>query len=411
MVFMPPRHGKSERISKYFPAWLLGNYPEKRVMLSSYEASFAASWGGKARNVLEESGHYFGVKVSSRSSAADWWEIEGSMGGMVTAGVGGPLTGKGADVLVIDDPLKNAEEAASKTIRDKQWDWYQSTAYTRLEPSGAVILVMTRWHEDDLAGRLLDEEKHGGDRWDKLSMPAIDDTGNALWPARFDLQKLEAIKKTVGSYYWEAMYQQRPAPLEGGLIKRAWWKYYTVLPKVQRFIWSWDTAVKVGQDNDFSVGTLWAECEDGFYLCDLIRAKMEYPELKQAIRAAYNKVPSSVILVEDKSSGQQIIQELRKDGKLPVIDFKTDKDKVLRVNLISPTIQAGHVYLPESAPFVSDFVEECAGFPNAVHDDQVDSMTQFLLYSTSNPAPVGFYVGGIFQKGNRPDWAGVFDRR
>ncbi len=408
---MPPRHGKSERASKYFPAWFLGMYPDKRVMLASYEATFAASWGGKARNILEESGHHFNVSVSNKSSAADWWEISGHTGGMTTAGVGGPLTGKGADVLIIDDPLKNAEEAASETIREKQWDWYRSTAYTRLEPDGAVIIIMTRWHEDDLVGRVLQEEKNGGDKWDKLILPAMDENDNPLWPARFSIAHLLERRKTIGEYYWSAMYQQRPSPLEGGLIKRGWFKYYKTLPRVLRFVWSWDTAVKTGQGNDYSVGTCWAECEDGFYLVDLIRGKMEYPDLKNAVYQAFNKRLSSVVIVEDKSSGMQIIQELRKDGRLPIIDFKTDKDKTLRVNLCAPQIQAGHMYLPEDAPFVSEFIEECAAFPNGAHDDQVDSMTQFMLYCQSAPAPIGFYAGGMFHKGNRPDWAGVLDRR
>jgi predicted phage terminase large subunit-like protein len=242
-------------------------------------------------------------------------------------------------------------------------------------------------------------------------MPAVDESGTALWPERFSAAHLENIRKTIGSYYWTAMYQQRPSPLEGGMIKRSWFKYYQVLPRVQRYFWSWDTAVKAGQGNDYSVGTLWAECAEGYYLCDMVRGKMEYPELKQAIKAAQAKTQANVMLVEDKSSGQQIIQELRKEGRLPIIDFKTDKDKELRVRLSSPLMESGHVYLPEGAPFISELVEECAAFPNGAHDDIVDSITQFLLYCSANPAPIGFYAGGMFRKGARPDWAGVLDRR
>ena len=178
MVTLPPRHGKSQLISQYFPAWYLGTFPDRRTILTSYEAGFAAGWGRRARDVLEEFGpEVFEVSVREDSSAADRWDINGHVGGMITAGVGGAITGRGADLLIIDDPVKNSEDAASKTMRDKAWEWYQSTAYTRLEPGGAIILVMTRWNEDDLAGRILKESQTGGEKWEVMNLPAIAEEG------------------------------------------------------------------------------------------------------------------------------------------------------------------------------------------------------------------------------------------
>ncbi|MCC6419952.1 MAG: hypothetical protein IT429_17085 [Gemmataceae bacterium] len=224
VISMPPRHGKSELTSRYFPAWFLGSYPDRRVILTSYEANFAAGWGRKARDVLGATGHLFGVKVSGASSAADRWEIEGREGGMVTAGVGGPITGRGADVLIVDDPVKNAEEARSPTQREKAWDWFKSTAYTRLEPNGSVILIMTRWHRDDLAGRLLSQAADlDGYRWEVISLPALAtesdplgrQPGEALWPQRYPAERLEATRKDIEAFWWAALYQQDPTA-EGG---------------------------------------------------------------------------------------------------------------------------------------------------------------------------------------------------
>ncbi len=181
MICMPPRHGKSEFTSKYFPAWYLGTFPDRRIILTSYEAEFAKEWGRKVRDILQEHGQsYFGVSVRPDTSAANRWNLTGRAGGMVTSGVGGPITGKGADLLIIDDPVKNAEEADSETYRNRAWEWYTSTAYTRLEPGGALILIQTRWHEDDLAGRILEAMEGGGEQWHVLSLPALSETGEVF---------------------------------------------------------------------------------------------------------------------------------------------------------------------------------------------------------------------------------------
>lgn len=221
IVQMPPRHGKSELISRYFPAWYLGTFPDRQVMLASYQAHQAAKYGRFARNIMAEHGSkYFGVTVAPDSSAADNWRIEGREGGMVTAGIGGPLTGKGADVLIIDDPIKNSKDAVSEVMRDTAWEWWQSTAFTRVEPGGSIIIVQTRWHNDDLAGMVQREQAEEG--WDVVSLPAIaeeDDQlgrlpGEALWPERWSIERL--LKKQSGQspYWWNCLFQQRPSQHE-----------------------------------------------------------------------------------------------------------------------------------------------------------------------------------------------------
>lgn len=218
---MPPRHAKSTLISHWFGVWYLHLFPERRIILTSYAADYAATWGRRVRNSIVEHGEVLGLSLAGDTTAADAWETE-QRGGMVTAGVGGPITGRGADILIVDDPIKNSEEANSATYRDKVWEWWQSTAVTRLEPGAAAIVVMTRWHEDDLAGKLLSDEDSGGE-WELLNLPAIaekDDVigrheGEALWPERYDLAALDNRRLAVGEYVWQSLFQQRPPSLTG----------------------------------------------------------------------------------------------------------------------------------------------------------------------------------------------------
>jgi predicted phage terminase large subunit-like protein len=218
IVCMPPQHGKSLLISQHLPAWYLGTFPDRRVILTGYEADFAAQWGRKARDLLEQWGSLFGVKVSRRSSAVHRWDLEGREGGMTTAGVGGPITGRGAHLLIVDDPIKNDEEARSALHRQKQWDWWQSTASTRLRPGGLFVVVQTRWHRDDLAGRILREAKTNGQRWREIKLPALAEEvdvlgrapGDALWPEVYSRQHLERIRERQSNYFWKSLYQQDP---------------------------------------------------------------------------------------------------------------------------------------------------------------------------------------------------------
>lgn len=397
IVSMPPRHGKSELVSRYFPAWFLGTFPDKRIILVSYEADFAATWGRKSRDLLEEHGpSLFGVTVSKASSAASRWDIEGYEGGMVTAGVNGPITGKGADIGIIDDPVKNDQEAMSATYQERAYEWYKSTFRTRIQRDGAIILIMTRWHENDLAGKLLAAQEEDGEKWEVVSLPATAEDndplgrefGQPLCPDLFSKDALESIKKAVGSYWWAALYQQRPSPAEGGIFKRNWWQYYRRVPdRFDEIIQSWDMTFKDTKTADFVVGQVWGRKGANKYLLDQVRDRMDFPATIQAVRTLSAKWPQAKAkLVEDKANGPAVIATLKKEisGLIPV---EPQGSKESRAWAVSPEVEAGNVYLPDPsiAPWVHDFVEECAAFPNGANDDQVDAMTQALMRLNKQP--------------------------
>jgi predicted phage terminase large subunit-like protein len=308
---------------------------------------------------------------------------------MMTAGVGGPLTGKGANLLLVDDPIKNAEEAASQTQRDKIWNWWTSTAYTRLEPDGIAVVVMTRWSEDDLVGRLLREAEHGGEQWDVLSLPAFAEDGDLmdraldepLWPERFDTAALERIRTAVGSYVWNALYQQRPAPAEGGMFKRNWWRFSRVLPeRFDEVIQSWDFAFKETRTSDFVVGQVWGRKGADKFLLDQVRARTDFTGSISAVRQLSSRWPKAAAkLVEGKANGPAVIAALKKEIS-GLIEVEPQGSKESRAAAVTPQVEAGNVYLPERElhPWVSDFIEEHASFPNGAHDDQVDACSQAL---------------------------------
>jgi len=319
------------------------------------------------------------------------WQLEGkenNRASYIAAGVGGGITGEGADLFIIDDPIKNKEEAESQVIREKVWSWYRTVARTRLQPGAAVILILTRWHCDDLAGKLLDlAEKDGeADQWVVLHFKAIDDEGEALWPRRYPIDELQKIRSSIGSREFTALYQGSPIQATGDIFKREWWRYYKVRPVFDYLIQSWDTAFKENEYNDYSVCTLWGKCETGFYLLDVWRERVEFPELKRATRTAFEAQTHrpNAVLIEDKASGQSLIQELRRGSNgyepLPILPQKADTSKIARANAVTPLIEAGLVHLPESAPWLHDYVDELSSFPNGSHDDQVDSTTQALAY-------------------------------
>ena len=397
IVSMPPRHGKSELVSRYFPAWYIGTFPDKRIILVSYEADFAATWGRKARDLLEEHGpSLFGIRVSGNSSAANRWDIEGHEGGMVTAGVNGPITGKGADIGIIDDPVKNDQEAMSVTYQERTYEWYKSTFRTRIQRDGAIILIMTRWHENDLAGKLLAAQEEEGEKWEVVSLPAIaedDDPlgreiGQPLCPDLFTKDALESIKKAVGSYWWASLYQQRPSPAEGGIFKRNWWQYYRRVPdRFDEIIQSWDMTFKDTKTADFVVGQVWGRKGANKYLLDQVRDRMDFPATIQAVRTLSAKWPQArAKLVEDKANGPAVIATLKREisGLIPV---EPQGSKESRAWAVSPDIEAGNMYLPDPgiAPWVHDFIEECAAFPNGANDDQVDAMSQALMRLNKQP--------------------------
>jgi len=387
MVFMPPRHGKSLTASCIFPAWFLGRNPRRSVITASYGAELAEDFGRRVRNFMSDPLHaavFPECRLAADSAAQRRFDT--AAGGCYYAvGRGGAVTGRGADLLLLDDLLKDSEEARSEAIRRSMHDWFQHVAYTRLAPGGALVLIQTRWHEDDLPGRLLRE--HADENWQVINMPAIaeaDDefraAGEALWPERFPLEVLRAIRGAVGGSAWDSLYRLQPSASEGAVFKREWWRFFREQPMCWRIVQSWDTAFKAGAENDYSACTTWGVTDNGYYLLWVWRDRVEFPELKRRMRWLADQWKPAQILVEDRASGQSLIQELRHSTRLPIIAIKVDSDKMSRAQSATPLIEAGRVFLPEAAPWLNDYLDEMAGFPTATHDDCVDSTTQALNY-------------------------------
>jgi predicted phage terminase large subunit-like protein len=398
MVFMPPRSGKSLMCSHYFPAWYLMTRPEHRVVIASYGADYAASWGAKVRDTIMEFGPaLFGVSLRSDSLAADHFNLAKHRGGLDTAGVGTSLTGKGADLMIMDDLVRNWEDAQSPIVRQKTWDWYTSTAYTRLSPNGRIVFITTRWHYDDVAGRLLKQMEQGGERWEVLSLPAIAEEhdamgrlpGEPLWPEQWPLERLQQIKTTLGTQQWISLYQQRPSPESGLTFKREWFTTrYRDLPQLTHTVMAIDSAFKTGVANDYSAIATWGTNGVNYYGINVWRDRVEYPDLKRAIIDQFNRFRPNAILIEDAASGQSVIQDLRRTTSLPIVPVKPKGSKQSRADTVSPLFEAGKVYLPESATWLDDFIDEHITFPNADHDDMVDT-TAHALTRLSNRQEAG----------------------
>jgi len=381
IVNLPPRFGKSEFLSFWLPIWFLENYPEKRVIIASHSADLATNFGRKIRNEFE-SNEFLTTKLRQDSTAANRFDTHKG-GGLIAAGVGGPITGRGADVFLIDDPYKNLQQAQSITYRTHLEEWYETVAKTRLEPGGSMILLMTRWHELDLATYLQKKSV-----FKTIKLPAIAEHGDligrqigeSLCPERYPVDILNQIRtEETGSYSWNSLYQQNPIPVEGGLFKRAWWKFYKEAPTFHRIIQSWDCAQKVGITNDYTVCQTWGEAGNGFYLIDLWRQKVEAPQLEQAAQSQFFKFNPNIVLIEDKSSGSSLIQMLRQKTRLPVIAYDPKaRDKEVRASATTPTVESGKCFLPSDGIFVEDFITELERFPYGDHDDQVDSFTQMI---------------------------------
>lgn len=405
IIQAPPRSGKSELFSRRFPAWAFGQNPNLQIIAASYSTDLASRMNRDVQRIID-SEEYAGIfqetKLNSVNVAtvsgkalrnSEIFEIVGHAGAYRSAGVGAGITGMGADIGIIDDPVKDAKEANSQTIRDSVWDWYTTTFYTRLSPKSGILIGMTRWHEDDLAGRLLAEMNNDGDQWRVISFPAIAESdeefrkeGDALHPERYDIERLTKIKKAVGSQAWNALYQQRPSSKGGDVIKRAWFKRYSVLPLMRRVIIAGDTAQKVKQHNDFSVFIVAGiGIDGGLYIIDLIRGKWEAPELERKLEDIWNKYRAShkaqSVYIEDKSSGTGLIQSIQRKRNIPIKGVQVDADKYTRVLGIQGFIESGYVFLPDGAEWVEDFLSECEKFTatdSHKHDDQVDTLTMAI---------------------------------
>lgn len=386
MINMPPRHSKSETVSRGLPPWFLGKFPNKEVIFSTYAEEFAKEFGREVRNMVMTEQYqtvFPEVKIAKDSNTNKKFKIETFEGSYFAVGVKGPCTGRGAHLAIIDDPHKNRDEANSQTIRDAIYNWYTSTLYTRLTPDGAIIFVCTRWHEDDLAARILAEDDG---EWEVVSMPAInEDTGKALWPGRFSQKNLMKIKSNIGMYDWEALYMQRPFNPEGNIIKLEWLMYYDNPPEdFEAYYWSIDTATKVKSHNDYSVLQYWGVRKNGYYLLKNIRQKMKYPKLKSMIKSMQQEFPAAAILIEDTSAGTSVIQDLKEGTTLPVIAKKIgrdlERDMFTRVDLASNDFQANNVYLPKNAEWLDTYTLELTAFPSTRHDDQLDATCIFLSH-------------------------------
>ncbi|MEP9408554.1 phage terminase large subunit [Peribacillus frigoritolerans] len=408
MIFVPPRHGKSELGSRRFPAFVLGRDPDAQIISASYSADLASRMNRDVQRIIdsEEYQEIFpkttlnGANVRTVAKGnylrnSDIFEVVGHNGVYKSAGIGGGITGMGMTYGIIDDPFKNRKEAESKTIRDSVWDWYTSTFYTRLEKDARVLVILTRWHENDLAGKILKQAENDpeADQWHVISYPAVaeypmDETdprkeGEALWPGKYDEKGLYKIKATVGTYEWSALYQQKPSPSEGNILNRKWWRYYNHPPdKFDEVSQSWDCTFKDNDDSDFVVGQVWGRIGADKYLLDQVRARMDLPATIKAFRDMTVRWPQARIkLIEDKANGPAVIQMLKHEipGMIPV---NPEGGKVARAYAASPEVEAGNIYLPNPTlhPWVQDFVEEAAAFPNGSNDDMIDCFTQQIIY-------------------------------
>jgi len=425
MIFMPPRHGKSELCSRMFPAWFLGKNGGKEIIAAAYSAELQASFGRDARDYVLSAEYkeiFPDAHLPKDASAKTDWEVHHVMGKKKRrskyfgTSVAGSATGKGAHVFIIDDPVKDRAEANSKTIRDRAWDWYTSVAYTRLEEkSSAVVVIMTRWHEDDLAGRMIAKDNEAlsdpnSERflegWDIISLPAIAEederfeirnsdyqerlgakfvgrkVGEPLYPKKFPVERYSQIRELDRGDY-EALYQQRPSIEEGEIFKREWWHFYKksdLPPDSILVLQSWDTASTRNETSDPSVGLTGVWDGRNLYLTRRVRGKFTYPDLKRTLLNEYETVKPHKVLVEYKSSGIDLVEDL-KQTLLPITPIHVRGDsKLARALSATHLVESGRVRVPEGEPWVEEFIDELKKFPNAKNDDQVDAFSQMARY-------------------------------
>lgn len=392
IISTPPQHGKSTTITETLPSWYLMKHPDDSVIQVSYGDDLAERFGKRNKEKIAEFGHIFGVELDPSKRTSRDFMLKGHTGGMISKGIGSGLTGNRASLLIIDDPIKNRGEADSERTRDSIWDEFQNSILSRLKAGGKVILIMTRWHEDDLAGRILE---HMSDvttyvnyecECESENDPLGRAMGEPLCPEiGKDKKWLESFKENFtnesGMRAWEALFQGHPTIAEGNILKKEWWNYYDPdkTPRFDQMVMSIDATFKDGEKNDYVAISVWGKRENRIYLVKMINEHLNFTGTLHKIRLLKAHYPRiGAIYVEDAANGQAIIQTLAHEI-LGIIPVPPDKSKEARVNAVSFVIEAGNVYLPEGDPITYKFVEQCAKFPNDKHDDMVDSMSQALF--------------------------------
>jgi len=394
IINMPPRHTKSEFASYLLPAWFLGKFPHKKVIQTSHTAELAVGFGRKVRNLVDSDVYnniFPNLALQADSKAAGRWNT--SKGGDYFAiGVGGAVTGKGADVLIIDDPHSEQEAAMAASnpeVYDKVYEWYTSGPRQRLQPGGAIVIVMTRWAARDLTGQVIKSAaQRTGEEWEVIEFPAILPSGRPLWPQFWSLEELAALREELPNAKWQAQYQQNPVGNESAIVKRDWWKWWEKdnPPQCDYILQSWDTAFEKTQRADYSAGTTWGifACEEDNFAPNIIllntyKKRVEFPELKRDVMREYTDYEPDSLIVEKKASGAPLIYDLRAMG-IPVQEYTPSKgqDKIARLNSVSDIIASGKVWVPQTR-WAEELVDEVAAFPSGEHDDLVDATTLALM--------------------------------
>ena len=391
IVNMPPRHTKSEFASVFFPSWLLGINPKLKLMQITHTAELAFRFGRKVRDLIDSEEYkqvFPDVSLKADNKSAGRWETNKG-GEAFYAGIGGAVTGRGADLLVLDD-IHSEQDAMSPRSLDNAWEYYSSGPRQRLQPGGSIVVVMTRWSTKDLTGRLLakqSEEK--ADQWEVVEFPAIfPDTNNPLWPEFWKIEELESIKASLPVSKWSAQWLQNPTSEEGAILKREWWQTWEQddIPEMQYVIQSYDTAFSKNETADYSAITTWCvfmpdqnSMRPALLLLDVKKGRWDFPDLNRQALKEYEYWEPDTVIVEAKASGMPLTHELRQMG-IPVVNFTPGRgqDKIARVNAVSPLLEAGMVYAPDTR-WAEELIEECAAFPFGDHDDLVDSTTQALM--------------------------------
>ena len=396
IINMPPRHTKSEFASYMLPAWFLGKFPGKKVIQTSHTAELAVGFGRKVRNLVDTDnykGVFPDVSLQTDSKAAGRWATNAG-GDYFAIGVGGAVTGKGADLLIIDDPHSEQEATLAETnpeIYDKTHEWYTSGPRQRLQPGGAIVIVMTRWSKKDLTGQVLKSAaQRSGEEWEVIEFPAILPSDKPLWPEFWSMKELEALRQELPSGKWMAQYMQQPTSDVSAIIKREWWKWWEhdTPPFCDFIIQSWDTAFLKTERADYSACTTWGVfyhpddrgvSQANIILLNSLKKRMEFPELKQKAFQQYKEWTPDSIIIEAKAAGSPLIFELRAMG-IPVQEYTPSKgnDKISRLNAVADLFASGHVWVPQTH-WAEELVDEVASFPSGDHDDLVDSTSQAML--------------------------------